>query len=84
MRLKLELLDQSLPYMHLSLKQVLKTDDLIAQGCAHRGLGDIYLASAMREKALCHYQMALNLFREAGETIGASEIEIKLGEIQID
>ena len=31
-------------YMEQSLKQALQTDDLIAQACSYRGLGEIYSA----------------------------------------
>lgn len=54
--------------MSTSLDFALQTDDLIAQACAYRGLGEI-LSSRF------HFEKAKALFQQAGDSIGCQEID---------
>ena len=64
-------------YMEQSLKHALQTDDLIAQACAYRGLGEIYSAenSEKSQENLLH---AIELFEKAGDQVGAREVKTLL------
>ncbi|MGT2667732.1 tetratricopeptide repeat protein [Streptococcus rifensis] len=57
--------------MTASLEFALQTDDLIAQACAYRGLGEI-LSSRF------HFQRSKDLFKQAGDDIGSQEIDTLL------
>lgn len=54
--------------MKTSLDHALRTDDVIAQACAYRGLGEILSSPA-------HLYQAKNLFEQAGDPIGSQEID---------
>ena len=73
LRLKLCQLVEAEFYMHQSLDSALKTDDLIAQACAYRGLGEIY---RKLDSSKCHdcFSHAIQLFDKAGDEIGAEEV----------
>ncbi|MGT2756929.1 tetratricopeptide repeat protein [Streptococcus ovuberis] len=60
--------DKAVSDMGRSLEHALKTDDLIAQACAYRGLGEIQSSAE-------HLIKAKALFEEAGENIGSQEID---------
>ena len=60
--------------MQQSLKQALQTDDLIAQACSYRGLGEIYSAENS-EKSQENFLQAIELFEKAGNQIGAQEVK---------
>lgn len=60
--------------MQQSLKQALQTDDLIAQACSYRGLGEIYSAENS-EKSQENFLQAIELFEKAGDQIGAQEVK---------
>lgn len=68
-------LDAGLSHMASSLDHALKTDDLIARGCACRGLGEICNASHQTEQADHYFDKAADFFLKAGDQIGAREIE---------
>ena len=59
--------------MEHSLKQALQTDDLIAQACAYRGLGEIY-RKLDSSKSYDYFSHAIKLFDKAGDEIGADEV----------
>ena len=56
------------------LKQALQTDDLIAQACSFRGLGEIYSVEKP-EKSQENFFQAIDLFEKAGDQIGAQEVK---------
>lgn len=60
--------------MQSSLDYAQKTDDLIAQACAHRGLGEI-LGQAS------HFERAKALFEQAGDDLGAKEVDELLAKL---
>lgn len=73
LRLKLGQLFEAEFYIQQSLDSALKTDDLIAQACAYRGLGEIY---RKLDSSKCHdcFSHAIQLFDKAGDEIGAEEV----------
>ena len=73
LRFKLGQFVEAKTYMQQSLDSALKTDDLIAQACAYRGLGEIYqnLDSSKSHDCFSH---AIQLFDDAGDEIGAEEV----------
>ena len=73
LRLKLGQLVEAEFYMQKSLDSALKTDDLIAQACAYRGLGEIY---RKLDSSKCHdcFSHAIQLFDKAGDEIGTEEV----------
>lgn len=73
LRLKLGEIAKAIMYMEQSLKQALQTDDLIAQACAYRGLGEIY-QNLDSSKSLDCFSHAIQLFDKAGDEIGAEEV----------
>lgn len=83
LRLKLGKLDEALQYMQLSLKQALATEDLIAQACAYRGLGDIYLTLKQIDRSSTNYHKARDLFEKAEDEIGIKEVKVKIGELPV-
>lgn len=73
LRLKLGQIFEAMAYMQQSLDSALKTDDLIAQACACRGLGEIYQNLDL-SKSLDYFSQAIQLFDDAGDEIGAEEV----------
>ena len=73
LRLKLGQLVEAEFYMQQSLDSALKTDDLIAQACAYRGLGEIY-RKLDSSKSYDYFSYAIKLFDKAGDEIGAEEV----------
>ena len=73
LRLKLGQLVEAKTYMQQSLNSALKTDDLIAQACAYRGLGEIY-RKLDSSKSYDYFSHAIKLFDKAGDEIGAEEV----------
>ena len=74
LRLKLGEIAKAIMYMEQSLKQALQTDDLIAQACSYRGLGEIYSAENS-EKSQENFLQAIELFEKAGDQVGAREVK---------
>ena len=74
LRFKIGEIEKSIMYMEQSLKQALQTDDLIAQACAYRGLGEIYSAENS-EKSQENFLQAIELFEKAGDQVGAQEVK---------
>lgn len=74
LRLKLGEIAKAIMYMEQSLKQALQTDDLIAQACSYRGLGEIYSAE-YSEKSQENFLQAIELFEKAGDQVGAREVK---------
>ena len=74
LRLKLWEIAKAIMYMEQSLKQALQTDDLIAQACSFRGLGEIYSVEKP-EKSQENFLQAIDLFEKAGDQIGAQEVK---------
>lgn len=73
LRLKLGQIFEAKTYMQQSLDSALKTDDLIAQACAYRGLGEIY-RKLDSSKSYDYFSQAIQLFDKAGDEIGAEEV----------
>ena len=73
LRLKLGKVVEAFMYMEQSLKQALQTDDLIAQACAYRGLGEIG-SIQNPEESHENFLQAIVLFEKAGDQIGAQEV----------
>ena len=73
LRFKIGEIKKSIMYMEQSLKQALQTDDLIAQACAYRGLGEIY-RKLDSSKSYDYFSHAIKLFDKAGDEIGAEEV----------
>ena len=63
--------------MQKSLDFALKTDDFIAQACAYRGMGEIYLAQES-DKAQDYFYQSIQLFEKAEDKIGADEVRTLL------
>ena len=73
LRFKIGEIKKSIMYMQQSLDSALKTDDLIAQACAYRGLGEIY-RKLDSSKSYDYFSHAIKLFDKAGDEIGADEV----------
>ena len=73
LRFKIGEIEKSIMHMEQSLKQALQTDDLIAQACAYRGLGEIY-RKLDSSKSYDYFSHAIKLFDKAGDEIGAEEV----------
>ena len=73
----------ALPFMKRSLGNALMTDDLIAQACAYRGLGEIYAASTATALAKQAFEQSITAFEEAGDDIGVNEIRELMTTYQI-
>ncbi|WNZ96117.1 tetratricopeptide repeat protein [Streptococcus iniae] len=74
LRLKLGDSESAFPFMVQSLEQALKTEDLIAQACSYRGLGELYLAQKNKGQAKNHFLKALSLFEASGDSLGENDI----------
>lgn len=74
LRFKIGEIEKSIMYMEHSLKQALQTDDLIAQACSFRGLGEIYSVENP-EKSQENFLQAIDLFEKAGDQVGAQEVK---------
>ncbi len=65
-------------WLDLSLAHARRTTDLIAVGCAQRGLGDWYSAQGQAEQALSCWRAAQTAFQAAGDDKAASDVERRL------
>lgn len=65
-------------WLDLSLTSATRTDDLIAVGCAHRGLGDWCSAQGQTSEALNCWRSAHASFLVAGDEKAASDVERRL------
>ena len=83
LRLKLGETDIVLPFMKRSLGNALMTDDLIAQACAYRGLGEIYATNTATILAEQAFEQSITAFEEAGDDIGANEVRELMATYQI-
>lgn len=61
-------------HMEKCLDSALKTDDLIAQACAYRGLAEICSKVNRQKQADDYFDKAYELFIKADDSIGAEEI----------
>lgn len=77
LHLKLGELEYAENHMQKSLDFALKTDDFIAQACAYRGMGEIYLAQES-DKAQDYFYQSIQLFEKAKDKIGADEVRALL------
>lgn len=64
-----------LPFMENALEQALVTDDLIAQACAYRGLGQLMADLGQTDESITYYDQAISKFAEAGDSIAVAEVE---------
>lgn len=74
LRLQLGELDSAQYFMKRSLENALMTDDLIAQACAYRGLGEIYATSRITDLADQAFMQSITAFEEANDDIGVEEV----------
>ncbi|HFR3701675.1 TPA: tetratricopeptide repeat protein [Streptococcus suis] len=74
LRLQLGELESAQHFMKRSLENALMTDDLIAQACAYRGLGEIYATNTATTLAEQAFEQSITAFEEAGDDIGANEV----------
>ena len=65
-------------WLDLSLTCAERTDDLIAVGCAHRGLGDWHSAQGQTGEALSCWRPAHASFLAAGDDRAASDVERRI------
>ena len=65
-------------WLDLSLTCAGRTDDLIAVGCAHRGLGDWHSAQGQTGEALSCWRSAHASFLAAGDDRAASDVERRI------
>ena len=77
LHLKLGELEYAENHMQKSLDFALKTDDFIAQACAYRGMGEIYLAQES-DKAQDYFYQSIQLFEKAEDKIRADEVRTLL------
>ena len=77
LHLKLGELEYAENHMQKSLDFALKTDDFIAQACAYRGMGEIYLDQES-DKAQDYFYQSIQLFEKAEDKIGADEVRTLL------
>ncbi|HFI0292834.1 TPA: tetratricopeptide repeat protein [Streptococcus suis] len=83
LRLQLGELESAQHFMKRSLESALMTDDLIAQACAYRGLGEIYATNAATTLAEQAFEQSITAFEEAGDDIGANEVRELMATYQI-
>lgn len=56
-------------------------NSLIAEGCAHRGMGEMEMAKNKVEQAGNHFQQALSAFEKAGDEMAAAEMQEFLNQL---
>ncbi|HFI0077123.1 TPA: hypothetical protein ACGO3I_001003 [Streptococcus suis] len=83
LRLQLGELESAQHFMKRSLENALMTDDLIAQACAYRGLGEIYATNTATTLAEQAFEQSITVFEEAGDDIGANEVRKLMATYQI-
>lgn len=72
---KLDNIHEALDVMNLSLYFAEQTDDLIAQACSYRGLGEISFRTGKRELAIQQFEKSFQLFKRANEKLGVETVE---------
>ncbi|HFI0115644.1 TPA: hypothetical protein ACGPB2_000875 [Streptococcus suis] len=83
LRLQLGELESAQHFMKRSLENALMTDDLIAQACAYRGLGEIYATNTATTLAEQAFEQSITVFEEVGDDIGANEVRKLMATYQI-
>jgi len=84
LRMKLQQLNEAVSFMAQSLTQAEQTDDLIAQACAQRGMGEICVAQHKPSLARKYFKRAIQLFEQDGDTIGAQEVQLLMSQLLTD
>ncbi|MGQ7603846.1 tetratricopeptide repeat protein [Streptococcus suis] len=74
LRLQLGELESAQHFMKRSLENALMTDDLIAQACAYRGLGEIYATKGVADLAEQAFTQSITAFEKASDTFGVEEV----------
>ncbi len=83
LRLKLGEIDSALYFMNKSLENALMTDDLVAQACAYRGLGEIYATNTATVLAKKAFEQAITVFEQVGDPFGVEEVRELMATYQI-
>ncbi|HEL2050845.1 TPA: tetratricopeptide repeat protein [Streptococcus suis] len=83
LRLQLGELESALHFMKRSLENALMTDDLIAQACAYRGLGEIYATKGVADLAEQAFTQSITAFEKASDTFGVEEVRELMATYQI-
>lgn len=73
--LKQKRYEEASELLQTSLEYAKAAADLVAEGCAYRGLGEIELVRRRFDQAKAYFEQARSAFEEAGETIGVAEIQ---------
>lgn len=68
-------IEEATLHMTQCKEYALKTDDLIAQACAYRGLAEICNKVNDQSQANDYFDKAYELFLKAGDSVGAEEIK---------
>lgn len=68
-------------WMQQALDYALEGEDLVNQGCAYRGLGEIKQAEGKLSQARDYFQQAKALFEQAEDFIGAEEVDEMLSNL---
>lgn len=68
-------------WMNQALSYALESDDLINQGCAYRGLGEIKRTDGQINDARHYFEKAFSLFQQAEDFIDAEEVEEMIDEL---
>lgn len=66
---------QARAIMHRSLEMAQQANDAMCQGCAYRGLGEIYAALNERDQARVFFLRGEQAFRQAGDRIAAEAVQ---------
>ncbi|HEM2768304.1 TPA: tetratricopeptide repeat protein [Streptococcus suis] len=83
LRLQLGELESAQHFMKRSLENALMTDDLIAQACAYRGLGEIYATKGVADLAEQAFTQSITAFEKASDTFGVEEVRELMATYQI-
>lgn len=75
LRLLLGNVETAEKWMQQALDYALESQDLVNQGCAYRGMGEIKQAEGNSDQARDYFQQAKDLFEQAEDFIGAEEVE---------
>ena len=69
---------ESRTWFELSLSHAQKTTDLVAVGCAYRGLGDWEDARGHAQEAVNLWEASQHAFLQAGETKASEEVRLRM------
>ncbi len=79
--LKKGMLDEAVSLMDRAISFAVKSEDPMCEGCAHRGMGEIYVVAGEKNAAKEYFMKAIQSFTKAEDWIAVNEIKDMINQL---